>query len=655
MDPATLRATIGKAAALLATDPSSAEREARRALLAAPRDPGGNLILGSALRRQGKAAAALTVLQPLARALPKAALGHFELGMTLADLGRSAEALKALRASTSLDRENPDAWRALGALLFEAGDAPAAEAAFAEHRRAMVRDPRLRPAADALYRGRPDTAEAVLRPIVAAAPNDLAALSLLADALTGQSRHAEAAPILARLSERAPHDGQTRFRLARALFHQQKGVEAAAHLERLLAAEPQNAAYRNLMASTLALLGEFERALGVHEPMLAAHPNQPQIWINYGHALRAVGRTDEALAAFRRAIGADASSAEAYLALANLKAAAFTDAEAAAMQALAARPDLASERRQQLSFAFGQALEDRGDYAAAFARYAAGAALRRAESPPYSAAAFTAETNRSTACFTPAFFAERTGWGASAADPIFIVGLPRSGSTLIEQILASHPQVEGTAELPDIGYLAASLGGFPDGVARLTADEAVRLGERYLASTRAQRKSDRPFFIDKMPNNFQFLGLIQLILPNARIVDARRHPLATCVSAFKQHFAQGQAFSYDLADLGRYYRDYVALMAHFDAVLPGRVLRVIYDDLIEDTEAQVRALLEALDLPFDPACLAFHETRRAVRTPSSEQVRRPIFREGLDQWRNFEPWLDPLKQALGPALDGWRG
>jgi hypothetical protein len=262
--------------------------------------------------------------------------------------------------------------------------------------------------------------------------------------------------------------------------------------------------------------------------------------------------------------------------------------------------------------------------------------------------------------FTGRFLAEREGWGAPAGDPIFIVGLPRSGSTLIEQILASHSAVEGTMELPDIGLIANRLakttrGGYPEGLAELDAAALSRLGGLYLERTRIQRRGERPFFIDKMPNNFRHIGLIHLILPKARIIDARRHPLGSCFSAFKQHFAQGQGFSYDLSDLGRYYRDYVALMAHFDAVLPGRIHRVIYEDMVEDTEGEVRRLLDYCGLPFEPACLKFYENERAVRTVSSEQVRRPIFREGLEQWRNYESWLGPLKAALGPALDDWRG
>ena len=654
MDQASLTAAIGRAATLLATDPAGAEREARAALLAAPQDPGGRLILGSAMRRQGRAADAAEMLGQLARAFPKGALAHFELGMAQADLGRRDEAIASLKRATSLDTENPDAWRGLGALLFESGDARGAEMAFAEHQRASVRDPRLKPAAAALYRGRLPEAEEMLRKIVLARPGDLMAVNLLAEACSRQWRHAEAAELFGQLLQRFPQDDQVRQRLARALVHAQRAAEALPHLERLLTGDPHNAAHLNLIAGALAQIGEFDRALAIYDQLLAAYGKQPQIWANYGHALRMVGRRDEAIAAYRRSIAIDPSRGEAYLSLANLKTASFSDAEVAAMRAIAAEPDLPATDRQQLDFALGQALEDRGDYAAAFTAYADGAASRRAETP-YDPAAFTAQTRRAAALFTTRFFAGRVGHGAPASDPIFIVGLPRSGSTLIEQILASHPAVEGTAELPDIGFIADSLGGYPDGVTALTAEQARALGERYLTSTRPQRKLGRPLFIDKMPNNFQFLGLIQLILPNAKIVDARRHPMATCFSAFKQHFAQGQAFSYDLADLGRYYRDYVDLMAHFDSALPGRVCRVIYEDVIEDAETEVRRLLDYLSLPFEPACLTFYETRRTVRTVSSEQVRLPLFRDGLDQWRNFEPWLGSLKVALGPALKSWRG
>jgi hypothetical protein len=350
---------------------------------------------------------------------------------------------------------------------------------------------------------------------------------------------------------------------------------------------------------------------------------------------------------------------EAYWSLADLKVAPLSARDEAAMAAQLERADLATDDRVNLHFALGKALEDRGEDAAAFEHYRRGGEIRRAEGfdPRPAESDMMARARR---IFTSAFFAAREGGGSPAEDPIFIVGLPRSGSTLIEQILASHSLVEGTMELSDIGHLTSHMGGaagldYPEGLAELDAAALRRLGEAYLARTRVQRRLDRPFFIDKMPNNFRHVGFIHLILPRARIIDIRRHPLAAGFAAFKQHFGQGHAYSYDLAEVGRYYRDYVELMAHYDAVLPGRVHRVIYEDLVENTEEEVRRLLEYSGLEFEASCLKFHENDRAVRTVSSEQVRRPIFRQGLDQWRRFEPWLDPLKAALGPALENWRG
>jgi predicted Zn-dependent protease len=652
---------IDRAAALLASDPARAEREARALAAASPRDPRPALILASALRRQGEAAAALAVLRPLARAYPNAAMTQFELGAALASNGDTRGAEAALRTAARLNRDHPEAWRALGELLFTAGDGKAAEAAFAQHRRAAVREPHLKGAAEAVCAGRLEEAELLLRRHLAAAPNDAAGLQMLAEVLIAQACFADAELLLERSLVLAPGRHGARFSLATALFQQQKAHPALGHMESLLAADPDDAAYRNLMAAILAHLGEFDRALGLYEGLLASYPRQPPLWLNYGHALRTVGRADAAIDAFRRCIALDPALGEAYLGLANLKVASFTPAETAAMRQVAARRDLRADDRAALGFALGKALEDAGDFAAAFAAYAAGAAARRSVTP-YDAAAFTAETQASIALFTREFFAARAGFGADQPDPIFVVGLPRSGSTLIEQILASHSAIEGTMELSDIGFIAQQFGwsdprppAYPGAVADLTRARSAELGEHYLSATRIQRKLGLPFFIDKMPNNFQHIGLIQLILPNARIIDARRHPMATCFSAFKQHFARGQAFSDDLSDLGRYYRDYLALMAHFDAVLPGRVHRVIYEDMVEDTEGEVRRLLDHLGLPFEPACLSFYKSARAVRTVSSEQVRRPIFREGLDQWRNYEPWLGPLRQGLGDALETWRG
>jgi tetratricopeptide (TPR) repeat protein len=653
MDRSSVRASIARAAALLTVDPGAAEREARAVLAAAPADPGATLVLSSALRRSGNSAAALAIIEPLAKAFPRAATTQFEFGMALADEGRAPEAIAALRASTSLNRENPDAWRALGALLFDAGDANGAEAAFAEHHRALVRDPRLKPAAEALHAGRVADAIAMLGPLAAANPNDLGAAGLLAEAYERRDWHAESVMLLARIVERLPNDEHARLRLARGLFRLQKGAEALAHIERLLTAAPDNPAYRNLAASCRALVGDFEASLAHYDILLREHPQHPKIRANYAQVLGTVGRTDEAVAEFRRSLELDPKAVEAYLGLANLKLVRFTDAEVAAMRRIVTESNLTPADRQQLAFALGKALEDRREFAGSFAHYANGAAVGRGATP-YDANMMTTATRRAIRLFTRQFFAERAEHGFEAPDPIFVVGLPRSGSTLIEQILASHSTIEGTAELPDIGFIAQRFPHYPNDLAELTSAEAATLGEEYLLAVQPRRKLGRVFFIDKMPNNFHHLGLIHLILPNAKIIDARRHPMATCFSVFKQHFAQGQAFSYDLADLGHYYRDYVGLMSHFDTVLPGRIHRLIYEDLVEDTEREVRRLLAHLGLEFEPSCLTFFETKRAVQTVSSEQVRRPVFRDGLSQWRNYEPWLGPLREALGDTLEHWR-
>jgi predicted Zn-dependent protease len=649
-------ATIEQASALLATDPASALRQAMTILTLTPQDPRAILILGSAQRRLGDPAAARALLVPLAMAHPKAAHTHYELGLTLAVLGETSSAIAALRHAVSRKPDLAEAWRALGDQLFLTGDTEGADAAFAEHARALVTDPALKGAADALFHGRVAEAERRLRAHLTSDARNVEALRLLADAVARQGRDGEAESFLAHCLELDPSHEGTRFSYATVLFRLQKGAEAVVQIEGLFVRNPKDPAYRNLLAACLALVGDYERAIKFYEGLLADYGRQPKIWLNYGHALRTIGRYQDTVAAFRRCIDLAPGLGEAYWSLANLKTASFSPAEEAAMAAELERPDLAGEDRLHLHYARGKALEDRGDHAAAFQHYARGAQLRRA-GLNYDADEMTASVRRSKALFTRAFFEARAGGGSPSNEPIFIVGLPRSGSTLIEQILACHSSVEGTMELPDISFIAGHVGwpGRSDILTVCSAADLAALGETFLARTRIHRKLGRPFFIDKMPNNFRHIGLIRLILPNARIIDARRHPMGSCFSAFKQHFARGHAFSYSLTDLGRYYRDYVEWMAHIDEVLPGYVHRVIYENVVSDTESEIRRLLDFCGLPFEEACLKFYENDRAVRTVSSEQVRRPIFRDGLDQWRHYEPWLGPLKEALGPALEHWRG
>jgi len=657
-----LNALIERAAGLLATDAPAAERAARSALAQAPTDPRAMLILASARRRQGDAESALGPLERLAAAFPRAARTRYELGLCLAALGRNAEGVAALRQAVMLDAELAEAWKALGDLLFLAGDTPGAESAFANFTRASVRDPRLKAVAQSLFQGRTSDAERAVQAHLRANPTDPEAIALLADIFIRQSRRGDAERVLARCLELAPDFHGARFTYAQILFQRQKAPQAIAHLEQLLARDPADPACRNLLAACLSQVGDYARAGELYEALLGDFPSQPRIWLNYGHALRTIGRQDEAIAAYKRCIALAPDLGDAYWSLANLKVASFSDDEVRAMAAQLARTDLKADDRLHLLFARGKAMEDAGDAAASFAAYAEGAAVRRAQYP-YSADETTALSRRLQATFTAEALSAHGGGGHPSDAPIFILGLPRAGSTLVEQILASHSVVEGTMELPDIGHIAYDLdlearrgaARYPAGVMALATETLASLGERFLQGTAVYRRLDRAHFIDKMPNNFQHVGLISLILPNARIIDVRRHPMASCFSAFKQHFAEGQDFSYDLTDVGRYYRDYVELMAHWDAVLPGKVHRVIYEDLVEDTEGQIRSLLDYCGLPFEPGCLTFYENDRAVRTVSSEQVRRPIFRQGLDQWRRYESWLEPLKGALGPALETWRG
>ncbi len=512
--------------------------------------------------------------------------------------------------------------------------------------------PRMIEAALALADNRLSEAEPLLRAHLKDKPFDVAAIRMLAELAGRIGRYKDAETLLRRAIELSPAFTAARANLAIVLHRLNRPAEAIAELDRVMAERPDNLGDANLKAAALGRVGGFDEAIALYEAVLKQAPHQPRVWMSYGHMLKTVGRQGEGVAAYRRAIALTPELGEVWWSLANLKTVRFDDADIAAMQAALASYGLADEDRFHLDFALGKAFEDAAETATAFGHYAAGNALRR-RSIVYEADETEAFVDRSIATFDAAFFAERAGQGCDAPDPIFILGMPRAGSTLVEQILASHSQVEGTSELPDIPALVRQIENYPHGVAALSGEQLRAMGEEYLSRTRVQRRTDRPFFVDKLPNNWAHVPLIRAILPNATIIDARRHPLGCCFSNFKQHFARGQGFSYDLADMGRYYRDYVRLMAHVDAVTPGAVHRVMYEAMVEDTEAEVRALLAACGLAFEPACLEFHKTERAVRTPSSEQVRQPIFRQGTEAHEAFLPWLGPLETALGDVLSAY--
>ena len=510
--------------------------------------------------------------------------------------------------------------------------------------------PRLIEAAKALNENRFDIAERILKPHLKEDPFDVRAIRMLAELAARLGRLKDSERLLRRALEIDPNFTAARANLAMVLGRLGRPMEALELLDAIFEAEPDRVGHLNLKAATLGRLGDFEQALELYRHVLQKAPNQPRVLMSYGHMLKTVGRLEEAIAAYRRAIALNPAMGEVWWSLANLKTVRFSQEDVAAMERALGRADLKDDDRFHVEFALGKALHDLGRSDEAFAHYSTGNALRR-EYHPFNADHLSQLVDRSVELFT-AEILERPG-GSLASDPIFIVGMPRAGSTLVEQILSSHSLVEGTSELPDMPAIARGRGKYPSSAIELSAEERRAAGDEYLRRTAVHRRTDRPFFIDKLPNNWMFVPFIHFVLPNAKIIDARRHPLGCCMSNFRQHFARGQDFTYDLGDLGHYYSDYVRLMAHIDSVLPGRVHRVIYERMVDDTEAEIRALLDYCGLGFEPACLSFYETDRAVRTPSSEQVRRPIYRDATGEWQRYEAHLDSLKRALGPVLDAY--
>ena len=506
----------------------------------------------------------------------------------------------------------------------------------------------------ALRSGNVVYARQMLQDRIAQNPEDADALDKLAE-IAASERSVEEATILLRRAMAIDPSVDRRMAL---IFHLKRTAPALAlkELEELPQATRDEMDVRALEASVLGLLGMHDRQIHLYHAMAHQQPSRADLWVSLGNALKTVGRTDEAVKALRRAIKAEPSSGGAYWTLANFKSFKFTPRDFGQMNA-ALRGRLSDSDALHIHFALGKALEDRGEYEQSFRHYAVGNALRARSFPPEQTR-LTENVDEAIAAFTPDFFKRNEGAGFPSEGPIFVVGLHRSGSTLIEQILASHSMVEGTAELTVMknirDRLARSAGkSAADAIVALKPAELRAIGEEYLDRTRAFRHTDRPFFVDKMPGNWAHLALIRAALPNARIIDARRHPMACGFSNFKQNYATGAGFSYSQETIGAFYRDYWRFMKHFEAVEPGVVCRMINERLIENPEGEVRRMLDHLQLPFEASCLEFHKNERAVRTPSAEQVRRPINREGVDYWRHYEPWLGPLKRSLGPALDHW--
>jgi tetratricopeptide (TPR) repeat protein len=502
-------------------------------------------------------------------------------------------------------------------------------------------------------------AERILRPYLKEQPDDVNAIRMLGEIGLELGALRDADNLLARCVELAPDYSAGRYSYASVLYKRHRYAQAIDHIDLLLQSSPENPAYLALKAANLVEISQHETAIGLFEQVLTHDPNNESVRLSLGHALRAIGQNEEAIATYRSVSQGSEQYGEAYWSLANLKTYRFSDDDIRQMKQTLENKNCSYRTAYHLCFALGKALEDTESFKESAWAYAKGNELK-SKTVPWDSNEFKKDTDELIDFFSEERIKGLSSSGLNVSDPIFIVGLPRAGSTLIEQILASHSQVEGTAELANMIAIARTIANktsrqskskYPADLSRLDATALVQLGQRYLDETQLQRITTKPFFIDKMPNNFSHVGLIHMLLPKAKIIDARRNPMDCCFSGYKQLFASGQGFTYGQKRIARYYQEYERLMSHWDTVLPGKVHRVHYEAMICDPEAEIRALLSFCELPFEEACLTFHETSRTVRTASSEQVRQPINRKGLDAWKPFENWLTPMREALQGSVD----
>ena len=601
--------------------------------------------------------AARAALDRIKRTAPDFGRAFQEEGHLLRVLGETDRALIAFQRACRFNPALVASWQAQAELHQAAGRPMEARNATAQAERISALPRELVSVTHLLHEGKLLKAEKLCRAFLQKNPHHVEAMRLLAELGNRFGVLEDADFLLESALEFEPDNTQLRLDHIQVLRKRQKFTAALDQARHLFEADRDNPVFKSHYAIECMQTGSYDEALALFDEILSALPEDPATLTSRGHALKTLGRQDEAIASYRAAFAAKPDHGDAWYGLANLKTYRFTDDELARMQGLEAGTELAFQDRVHISFALAKASEDRNKIADAFAFYEKGNTLKRVQAR-YTTEQMEEELRAQAEICDAALFAAQSGKGCEDPDPIFIVGLPRAGSTLLEQILASHSQVDGTLELPNILALSHRLRGrqrlsdktrYPRILHELSEDQLAALGRDYLDNTRIHR-GGAPRFTDKMPNNFRHIGLIKLILPNARIIDARRHPMACCFSGFKQLFAEGQEFTYGLEEIGHYYRNYVALMDHWDRVLPGQVLRVNYEDVVADLDGQVRRLLDFCDLPFEQACLDFHATERAVRTASSEQVRQPIFDSGVAQWKKFEPHLDPLKQALGDEI-----
>ena len=609
-------------------------------------------------RYLSKHSSALATLEKLKSLVPEHSRAFQETGHVYRAMNNAGAALNAFSRATQINPALAASFRAQIDIL-TATDRSHLTGQLKQQLESLEALPKpLVAVTDLIAQGKLIKAEQLCKAFMQKVPRNIEGMRLLADIGSRLGVLEDAEFLLESAVEFAPDHTKARIDYIQVLRKRQNYQESLRQAKLLLDADPSNPQFQSVFAVESMQSGDYDTALSMFESILKILPEDPVTLTSRGHALKTQGQTEDAIDSYRRAIKKYAAHGEAYYSLANLKLFSFSDEEIQAMEAQESNLGISHQSRIYLNFALGKAYEDKGLFDKAFMFYERGNAFKKSQSR-YKASDLTAEFKAQTEVFDDAFIASHANTGFTSPDPIFIVGLPRSGSTLLEQILASHSQVDGTMELPNMLALAQKLrrgermsavNHYPGILKELPAEQFLEFGEKFIDETRVHRGS-APFFIDKMPNNFRHVGLIKLMLPNAKIIDARRHPMGSCFSGFKQLFAEGQEFTYGLEEVGTYYRDYVELMDHWDKVLPGQVLRVQYEEVVADLDTQVRRILDYCGLEFEESCINFHETDRSVRTPSSEQVRQPIYQSGVEQWKNFESNLDPLKQALGAVLE----
>lgn len=618
----------------------------------------GHYILAVCQRYLKQPQKALETLARLTSLNPAYSRSYQELGHVHRQLTRNdTAAIEAYRQAVTLNPALIASWQALHDIFKSQGKSNPASIAAQQVKHLSDLPVELLSVTSMIHDGKLYDAEQLCRSFLKNNPRHVEAMRLLADLGSRSMVLDDAEYLLESCVEFEPDNMLARLDYVNVLYKRQKYRQSLEHAIILYESDPINPAFKTAYANALIGTGDFDRALTFYDEALQQEPDNHNVLLMQGHALKTMGRLEDAITTYRRAYTAKPYFGDAFWSLANLKTYRFTSDEILTMRTGEQAVGTELIDRIHLCFALGKAYEDRKDFASSMEYYQRGNALEKQQTR-YDSTKMAARLELQSKICGEALFESKRGMGNPAADPIFIVGLPRAGSTLLEQILASHSQVDGTMELPNIMALAHQLNGrlnigdeqrYPAVLHDLSADQLRQFGEEFIADTQVHRQG-ASFFIDKMPNNFRHIGLIHLILPNAKIIDARRHPMACCFSGFKQLFAEGQEFTYGLEEIGSYYRNYVELMAHWDEVLPGKVLRVQYEEVVADLESQVRRILDFCNLPFEQACLDFYNTERNIKTPSSEQVRQPIYQSGLEQWRNFEPHLNPLKEALGPAL-----